>query len=357
MTSDHHTYHRELQKDARAWAAFTGTNYTAALRQMQSPLAQGLLGERVSARNLIATLDDHPLVGARGGEPRLGESGFLPEVPWRFGGRTDYIELALITDMLRMFTPLPYTVAPEVGSYLLKHTAEEFLSPHCPYVSNGRLIWAAAALGLPITDPDGEGPNLLIGVPEREHDYVRRTVGRGWNRPKAYHHRPAGYSYLQEALARAAADEHLTDGWERPVPAAVTAPFHDWLIRQAGRDDVIGDLAADYTAGVRDSDHRVARTPDELLAIFHEISHSSEAYDAVVSAIAEWIRTEPSAAPVRTARISGGRNGRGEYRCPCGYGSIIEEHDVWITCDQCRTEWRFVGGRSVRDWRLVPASV
>ena len=45
----------------------------------------------------------------------------------------------------------------------------------------------------------------------------------------------------------------------------------------------MGNLAGDYSAGVRDSDHRVARTAGELLAIFHEVSHSPEAYDAVVT--------------------------------------------------------------------------
>lgn len=378
MTSDNHTRNRELQQDARAWADFTGTKYTAALRQMDSPLAQGLLGERVSARHLIATLANHKVIGARGGSPRLGENGFRSEAAWHFDRETDYIELALITDMLRMFTPMPDSATPEVGSYSLKHTAECFLDPHCSYVSNGRLIWAAAALGLPIADPGGSGPNLLIGVPEREHDYVRRMTGSGQTRPKADHHCPAGFGYLQTVLARAAAGERIADAWARPAPVAVSAPFHDWLVLQAGRDDVIADLAGDYVAGVRDSDHRVARTPDELLAIFHVVSHSPEAYDAVVSAIAEWMRTVPSAAPVRTEPIGGGEHDHGgwgagagtveryEYRCPCGDGAIIEEHDnvpgfrehdVRIDCSKCDDEWRFVGGRSVRDWGLMPVAV
>jgi ribosomal protein S27AE len=378
MTSNNHAQNRELQQDARAWAAFTGTKYTAALRQMNSPLAQGLLGDRVSARWLIAVLDDHELIGARGRQPVLGENGFLSEGPWRFDGETDFIELALITDMLRMFSPVPDTATPEVGSYSLKHTAEWFLSPHCSYVSNGRLIWAAAALGLPMVDPDGEGPNLLIGVSEREHDYVRRMLGPARTQPHADHYRPAGYAHLQAALAQVAAGEPITSGWERPTPVEEVAPFHEWLIRQAGRDDVVGDLASDYLAGVRDSDHRVARTPDELLAIFHGVSHSSEAYDAVVSSIAEWMRAVPSSAPVRTEAIGGdthdhegwgagdGTLERYEYLCPCGDGVIIEEHDnvpgfrehdVRIDCDKCRAEWRFVAGRSVRDWGLEPVAV
>lgn len=59
MTPNNNTPSRAFQQDARAWSTFTGTNYTSALRQMSSPLAQGLLGPRVSARRLIAALNDH----------------------------------------------------------------------------------------------------------------------------------------------------------------------------------------------------------------------------------------------------------------------------------------------------------
>lgn len=369
---------RALQQDARAWSAYTGTKYTAAIRQMSSPLAQGLLGPRVNARRLIATLADHELVGTDGSTPILGENGYLSESPWHFNGKTDFIQLALITDMLRMFTPISGTSTPEVGSYSLKHAAERFLSPHCSYVSNGRLIWAAAAMGLPITDADGDGPNLLIGVSEREHDYVRRMVSSGHTRPQADHYRPAGYEHLRAALARAAAGDLIADDWVRPAQVDEPAPFHDWLIRQVGRDDIVGDLAGDYSAGVRGSDHNIAHTPDELLTIFHQVSHSPEAYDAVVISIAEWMMSEPSAAPIRTERIGrdthdhegwgagAGTAERYEYLCPCGDGVIIEEHDnipgfrehdMRIDCEKCRLEWRFADGRSVRGWGLEPVAV
>ncbi|WP_210417105.1 hypothetical protein [Citricoccus sp. SGAir0253] len=342
---------------------------------MSSPLAQGLLGERVSARQLIAVLDDHDLIGLRDGTPVLGEGGYLAESPWSFNGKTDFIELALITDVLRMLMPASDATAPEVSSYSLKHTAEWFLRPHCSYVSNGRLIWAAAALGLRLAAPDEAGSNLLVGVSERGHDYVRRMVSPGGSRPQADHYRPAGFTHLQTALAKATAGESATARWVQPTPVDQTAPFHDWLIRQVDRDDIISDLASDYAAGIRLSHHRIAHTPDELLAIFHEISHSPEAYDSVVSAIAEWMRTVPSAAPVRTERTGGDAHGhegwgagagtieRVEYRCPCGDGEIIEEHDnvpgfrehdVRLDCDRCRVEWRFVDGRDVRNWGLEP---
>lgn len=366
---------RAFQQDARAWSAFTGTKYTSALRQVRSPLSQGLLGPRVSARRLIAALDDHELIGAHGGAPRLGENGVRSDSPWRFNGKSDYIQLALITDMLRMFTPTSGSESPEVDSYSLKHTTEWFLSPHLSYVSNGRLIWAAAALGLPITDPNDGGPNLMIGVSEREHDYVRRMVGSGETRPQVDHYRPAGYEPLRAALARAGVGELVTENWVQPEPVSEPAPFHDWLVQQVGRHDVVGDLAADYSAGVRGSDHRVARTADEFLVVFHEVPHSPEAYDAVVTSIAEWMRTEPRPAPIRTERITGdaydhggwgagaGTVERYEFVCPCGDGTIVEEHDNipgfrehdrWISCDRCRSEWRFAEGRSVRDWALEP---
>lgn len=294
MTSNNHTQNRELQQDARAWSDFTGTKYTAALRQMSTPLAQGLLGERVSARQLIAILDDHELIGARGGDPVLGENGFFSEAPWYFNGETDFIELALITDVLRMFMPIPEAATPEVSSYSLKHTAEWFLSPHCSYVSNGRLIWAAAALGLWIAEPEGAGPNLLIGVSEREHDYVQRMVSPGRTKPQADHYRPAGYAHLQTSLERCASGEPLENRWVRPTPADETSPFHDWLILQAGRTDAVDHFASDYAAGVRVSDHRIARTPEDLLVILNEVPCSPRAYEAAERAITEWTMTLPT---------------------------------------------------------------
>jgi hypothetical protein len=294
MTSSNHTHARALQQDAKAWADFTGCKYTTALRQMTDPLAQGFLGKRVSARHLISTLEDHNLIGADGGEFVLGEWGFYSDDAWHFNQKTDYIELALISDMLRMFTPLVDTEAPEVGSYALKHTAEYFLGRHCPtvsYVSNGRLIWAAAAMGLSIAEYDRDGgPNLLIGVPEREHDYVRRMARTRDDQPRGHHYRPAGYKHLQSALQRCAGGEPVEDRWVRSAPKEESAPFHDWMVQQADREDPIGDFAIEYAAGVRDSDHRIARTPDELMQILDEIPCSIGAYRAAEDAVSEWKR-------------------------------------------------------------------
>lgn len=304
MPSNNHEHRRELQQDARAWARFSGTTYTSALRQMTSPFAQGFLGDRVSARDLIAVLDEHPLVGADGDDPILSDKGFYADEPWMFNGKTDFIELAMLMDMLRMFTPTSPGEKLEVSNYTLKHTAESFVAPHCTYVSNGRLIWAAAALGLPMVEPDGGGLNLLIGVSEREHDYASRTVRDGHRRPQAHHFRPAAFDFLTSALDRAAAGEFLDSPWMPPAPVPAPAPFHDWLVQQSSRDDRVGDFACDYTASVRDSDHRAARTPDELLSILYGVSHSPEAYDAAVLAIADWMNT-PCSAPIRTEHVRG----------------------------------------------------
>ena len=35
MTTNNNTPSRAFQQDARAWSAFTGTNYTSALRQLR----------------------------------------------------------------------------------------------------------------------------------------------------------------------------------------------------------------------------------------------------------------------------------------------------------------------------------
>lgn len=369
---------RKIQQDTRAWAKLTGSNYTKALRQIESPLTQGILGERVSARELINTLDDHPLIGADGGEWVLGEAGFYADTQWDFDGRRDFVELALLVEYLRMFAPVGPGETPAVSSYSLKHTAEKFLAPHCTHVSNGRLIWAAAALGIPMVEQDG-GLNLLIGVSEREHDYVRRTV-IAMDTPRGHQHRPAGFTHLQTALEQCAADDQLVPArWERPEPSTEIYPFHDWLMSQAGRDDVVGDLTGDYAAGIRDSDHRIAKTAQELMDILGELRAMPEAFNSAAEAITEWARIAPPELrgdmSLRTERLTSseedsdgwgagaGTIERHEFLCPCGRGLIVEEHDnipgfrehdVQIACGKCSETWRIVPGLPVRGWRVEP---
>ena len=375
MNSNNYDRDRKVQQDARAWKELTGSKYTTALRQIESPLAQGFLDERVSARQLINTLEDHSLIGADGGEWVLGEAGFYADSQWSFTG-SDYVELALVTEFLRMFTPIVANEKPTVSSYSLKHTAEKCLKPHCSYVSNGRIIWAAAALGLPMVE-DG-GLNLLIGVSEQEHAYVRRIVVEE-RQPKGHQHRPAGFTHLQTALDQCAAGELILGRWEKPVPSTEVYPFHEWLMQQADRDDVVGDLAGDYLAGVEGSYHRVAVTAQDLLDILRELSAMPEAFDSALEAIVEWARIAPPELrgdmSLRTERISSNEEAapgwgagagtfeRYEFLCPCGRGVIIEEHDnipgfrehtVIIGCNKCRKDWHRVPGTSVRGWRVEP---
>lgn len=279
-----------------------------------------------------------------------------------------------------MFTAVAPGETPAVSSYSLKHTAEKFLQPHCSYVSNGRLIWAAAALGLPMAEQDG-GLNLMIGVSEREHEYVKRMVSPGNTKPQGRQHRPAGYTYLQTALEQCASGETVMGRWFRPAVSTETFPFHDWLILQADRKDAVGDVASDYYAGIHGSHHRIARTANDWLDILKEVPSSYEAYEAAEDAIVEWVRiatpSERGNTSIRTARITSSKDetpgwGAGSgtieryaYLCPCGEGKIIEEHDNtpgfrehghWISCEKCRAEWRFVDGLSAREWRLEPVT-
>lgn len=375
MSSDSHDLDRASQQDARAWSTFTATKYTAAKRQISSPLAQGFLGDRFSARDLIAVLDDHPLVGADEDGPVLGENGYYADRPWSFNGQTDYIELALVIDMLRMFTTTTEADA-AVSSYRLKHTAEALLAPHCSYVSNGRLIWAAAALGLPLVETDSGGPNLLVGISEAEHDYVRQLTD-GSTPPRAHHHRPAGLPHLQNALDRIATGKPAAPRWVPLAAVPIATPFHNWLSAQARRDDRVGDIARDYVDGIAYNQHGPADAPADLLTILLDAGASDAAYDAGVRAISEWFSANSTAKPVRTKFVSrsvdevggfGGAEGYGDiekvtYLCPCGAGEVVEDHDnipgardhdVRIRCDKCRGEWAFAPGRSVRDWGLVP---
>lgn len=51
-----------------------------------------------------------------------------------------------------------------------------------------------------------------------------------------------------------------------------------------------------------------------------------------------------------------------EYKCPCGKGKIIEEHDnipgfrehdVWLQCEECRKKYDLDTSKGVRTWELI----
>jgi hypothetical protein len=219
----------------------------------------------------------------------------------------------------------------------------------------------------------------LVGVSEHEHDYVKRVLGRGLTQPRGHHHRPAGFTHLKTALEQCAAGEPVVGRWERPEPSTEIYPFHDWLVLQAGRGDVVGDLAHEYSAGIQDSDHRIAETAQDLMDILGEVRAMPEAFQSAEEAITEWAGIAPPELrgdrSLRTGKVmsneeptSGWGAGPGtierhEFLCPCGQGLIIEEHDntpgfrehdVLISCDNCRQAWHVVPGRAVRDWRVEP---
>jgi len=382
---------RDLQRDARAWQRFTGMKYTNALRLMQHPLVQGILGERIGARELISVLTQHQILvdpGAPEAATNLGEDGLWSAGahPLQFAEEQDFLQLVLSVEVLRMFTvdTVPNDTA---YSYTLKYVAQNFLGSvleNHSYVSNGKLIWAAAALGLPLAEsnPGEQSVNANVGLDAQQVRYARGMNGLA-AQPRVHHNRPPGYLYLRKAIEHYSKTGEIPARWNGIDEAAepLTSPFHAWLIAQvdsSGQRGAFGTrqhLAYDYRAGVIDSDHRVAREPEELLSILHEIGAAPESLEAARVAVVDWARTSPLSTGIRTEQIYGDRHGHSgwgagsgdtelyEYRCPCGDSRILEEHDnipgfqeheVRIMCEKCRAEWQVVATLPVRGWRIEP---
>jgi hypothetical protein len=399
---------REVERDARAWSKFSGMKYTEALRAMEHPLAQGILGERICARDAIRVLTEHPVLSepiwktdSEGSEietderiTHLGDNGLYAAEKRALSTATehDYVELVLIAEVLRAFTT---TAEPrgEAYSYNLKHTVEEFLGEHLgdhSYIANGQAIWAAAAVGIPVAEsnPGEFSLNADFGLVPEQVEYarrMRRTSGSSRDAVRAHHHRPPGYLFLQQALQQYRETGHAPGRWngidEHAEPS--TSPFHEWLAAQAGPSGERGAqgsrerLAGDYVAGVRDGDHGIARQPEELLTILHRVGADDDFFDMAREAIVDWARNSPLSNGIRTELVDRNRSDhdgwgagagdveRYEFRCPCGDGVILEEHDnvpgfrehdVRVLCRTCKAEWEFVPGLSVRGWRVQPIS-
>ncbi|WP_197673058.1 hypothetical protein [Microbacterium pygmaeum] len=377
--------------------------YTAALRLMKHPLAQGILGERLSARKLISVLTENLVLSqpvwdtaASGTESdtgarvsHLGDNGLwsADEHPLRSSTEGDYLVVVLTAELLRAFSP---TAEPreDAFSYNLKHTAEQFFAQHLgdfSYVPNGVAIWSAAALELPIeaTAPEGYTPNANFGLEPLQVEYARRTRQNSGSSILAHHHRPPGYAYFASALERYRDTGAVPERWngvdEQAEP--VTSPFHEWLVTQvnpAGGRGVLGSrerLVYDYRAGIADSDHGIARQPEDLLRILFELGAVDPFLTAAREVIVDWARTSPESTGIRTELIDRSRGDHGgwgagggdveqyEYLCPCGEGKILEEHenipgfrehDVTILCKRCNAEWQLVAGRSTSNWRVEP---
>ena len=115
----------------------------------------------------------------------------------------------LAAEFLQMFTPAAES---DIGSYGLKHTAEELLKPVRSYIANAQLIWAAVAIGLPISRLEWDNPNVEIGVSELEYSYVRGAVRNGGDqRPKAHGYQPPRWTHLRGALDQFAATGDVGD--------------------------------------------------------------------------------------------------------------------------------------------------
>lgn len=57
---------------------------------------------------------------------------------------------------------------------------------------------------------------------------------------------------------------------------------------------------------------------------------------------------------------------RYEYECPCGKGTIVEEHDnipgfrdhdVYIHCNECQEKYDLDTSKGVRAWELIKKSI
>jgi len=388
---------REIERDARAWAKFSGMKYTQALRLMEHPLAQGILGDRLCARDVIRILTEHATISAQDAASgdriaHLGANGLRSahEHPLEISTEDDYLTVVLTAEVLRMFdrTEKPNS---DAYSYGLKHTAEQFLGEHLAdfsYVANGTAIWAAATLGIPIapSSPDEPTLNADFGLVSEQVDYarrMRRSSGSQRERIRAHHFRPPGYAYLRHALEIYKATGQIPARWngvdENAEP--MTSPFHQWLVSQIDRNGGLGEsgsrerLAGDYEAGFRTGDHSAAQQPEELIHILRGLNADEQFIEMARVAIVDWARTAPESIGIRTELTSDSRDthsgwgaGSGdteryEYLCPCGHGRIIEEHDNVpgfrehshaIACEVCRTEWQFVDGLSTRNWRIEP---
>lgn len=296
------------------------------------------------------------------------------------------MSVVLAAEVLRLFNHTG-TATGGSGSYGVKHTMERFFQAHLPqfgYVANGTAIHAAAALGIPLAanPADRLDPNATFGLVPEQIAYVDRVLEDRQKKNstvRGRHHRPSGLAFLERAF-----DEYHATG-KQPArwngldedPAPLTSPFHEWLIAQAGPGDFGSRalLAADYAAGLRDSDHAVARQPEELISILRTIGAHETVVEAGKDAIIDWARTAPQSTGIRTELSDNSRwdhegwgagsgdTERYKFDCPCGRGSIIEEHENtpgfrehhrWIDCEICRAEWQFVEGLSTREWRLEP---
>ncbi|MBB2975098.1 hypothetical protein FHX49_000639 [Microbacterium endophyticum] len=303
----------DITRDAKAWRDAAGVKYTEALRVIEDPLHQGLLGDRIVVRDLLRMLEEDPLLGRSGYAGTFGRNGLHADIAMRDQLSERVLrEVVLAAEVLRMFTRSK-TLAPGgtptltaagipfdtslidlyerewVSSYEMKHTAEQMLGPIDPYISNGAVILAATAIGLPTMRFEEDSPNVRIGVSREEHDHVRRMLNGGSDRPKTGRNLPPGYTRLQAVLMRASAGETFEQ--ELTIPLTMRkpdSPFHRWLVAQSDRTGILGRMAQDYAEGVRLSHHRAVDSPDDLIELMGTLSSAPEFDHAAAQFAAEY---------------------------------------------------------------------
>lgn len=77
------------------------------------------------------------------------------------------------------------------------------------------------------------------------------------------------------------------------------------------------------------------------------------------------MRTKPIYSNVEESPGFGAGSGdteRYEYECPCGKGTIVEEHDnipgfrdhdVYISCEECSKKYTLDISKGIRNWELI----
>ena len=258
-------------------------NYTEALRLIEDPLHQGILGDRIVVRDLLRVLKDHPQIGSNHLDSVLGRRCFGASTPL-----LDHLDAGLLRgvilsiEFLRMFSnPSARELATREtwkGSYHLKHQAEEFLASTVDgYVDNGTMIWAAAALGLPLRYNDGdlEAPNFDIAIPTSELKWLRLGTNRRHGKRRGEHFMPPGYARLKAVIDLAEKGEPIDSALTVPLATReANSPFHEWLSAQLRRGGAEGRFVRGYLAGVEDSDHGPVPTPDDLETIMSRLDYN-----------------------------------------------------------------------------------
>lgn len=203
-------------------------------------------------------------------------------------------DVLLSVEFLRMFTPTaeidPADVV-EVSSYTLKHIAEEILgSTVQSYLPNGAMIWAAAALEMPMRRNDEPlSPNAVIKLHRLEVEFMNAgRVGHIEHR-RGDHFQPPGFKRLTAVVAHANSGEAIDDALEIPLQVRpALSDFHLWLTAQIDRPGYEGRFVEGYVAGVNDSDHRPAASAKDLYKILYEIRIDPDFADAAKALAAEY---------------------------------------------------------------------